>query len=511
MWCSFLFVGPDLGLVPGNRSGRCSGHRECSPCWGSARRLSAAATAPDRVGSPSLRSTDETWWSTVFSDTNRRAGELRVGQPLREQRQHLELARSEPGRVVLGALARTARHREPRLVALPQHARDACPRRRSRPAARRRRGRRRGRGRAAGRRPATSAQPSALPGRGRRPQVAGEHQRERLRQRRRSPRRRGPRARRHHSSSPRSQGVDAAGSRSSTRASSPRHRREVAPDPRRLGARDDGRHDAAGPPRSPRRGRVPRRAARAASGSPRRTATVPATTSAGIRLTGATSGLGSTPCGDPRRPRRTGPARASTRRATTPCRAATSPGRARCSRRCRRAATGRRSGEPAQLDEAGRRGSCTRGRRARGGRRRARGRGCAAAGRAPRGPSPPAPARCPTLFSACVSTSRSPSARASSMARSPQATVAVDVAGEHAQLRPVAVGHRELVARRRAAPGWRPPGRRSASASSPRPRNQDSRDSQRCAAPTASASPARSCSSSASARAASASASWSVR
>ena len=93
------------------------------------------------------------------------------------------------------------------------------------------------------------------------------------------------------------------------------------------------------------------------------------------------------------------------------------------------------------------RGSCRPGRRAPPSRPRATGARLRSSFSTP-ARSPASSSSVPMLFSAWATIAPSPSVSASSMARSPQRLVSAQVAGQHLQLRQVAVGHRQLPARR---------------------------------------------------------------
>ena len=99
-----LIIGPTFGPASREPSAISRGHRWMSPDWAASRARRAAATAAERFVSPSLRRTAETWWSTVFGRHEEPCGHLCVGEPLGEQGQHLELPRGEPGGVPPGLL-----------------------------------------------------------------------------------------------------------------------------------------------------------------------------------------------------------------------------------------------------------------------------------------------------------------------------------------------------------------------------------------------------------------------
>ena len=60
----------------------------------------ASALASPRVRTPSLRRIAETWWPTVFSERNSRSAMSALRRPCADEREHLDLARGEPGGVL---------------------------------------------------------------------------------------------------------------------------------------------------------------------------------------------------------------------------------------------------------------------------------------------------------------------------------------------------------------------------------------------------------------------------
>ena len=259
---------------------------------GSSPRCRAAAAAAARFGSPSLRSTDGDVVVDGLLREEEPVGELGVGESVGEQAEHLELARGEAGRVGSGLL-RGARAGPPARPASASQQRaagldGAQARRAARcPSARRRRTRR-----ATGRAPCHQRAADPLPRRRGPDPVAVGHPRERVGDA-------GPRGR-----------VEPGGPRATSPASASSQRRELvggerverrrAPGGRRRGRRSvqaaSARATATGrirwtSPVSAARSRAWSSRSSASGRSPRRRATVPATTRAGMRLTGGTFGL----------------------------------------------------------------------------------------------------------------------------------------------------------------------------------------------------------------------------